>query len=170
MKMFALLLVFTLLPFVAFAGGEKEASSDEMMEKEMESTEMMSDYSMEKDDAMMASDDEMGMMLIEPYPDFPGLEKARMMAADKPTVLFFYATWCPTCQEAKKALQARAEELDGINLYIVDYDNSDDLQKKYGVTYQHTFVQIDEQGMAVQKWNGGAVDEILMKIEAGDMM
>ena len=170
MKMFALLLVFTVMPLLAFAGGEKEASSDGMMEKEMESTEMMSDDSMEKDDAMMASDDEMGMMLIDPFPNFHGLEEARMMADEKPTVLFFYATWCPNCQAAKQELQARADELEGINLLIVDYDNSDELQKKYGVTYQHTFVQIDDEAMAVTKWNGGSVDDILMKTEAGDMM
>jgi hypothetical protein len=51
---------------------------------------------------------------------------------------------------------------------LVDYDNSKDLQKKYGVTYQHTFVQIDENGEALSKWNGGDVDKLLSTVRMED--
>ena len=42
----------------------------------------------------------------------------------------------------------------GIHILKVDYDHSEDLQKKYGVTYQHTFVQVDENGNLLKKWSG----------------
>jgi thioredoxin-related protein len=40
-----------------------------------------------------------------------------------------------------------------------------DLAKKYGITYQHTFVQIDSKGNEITKWNGGKTDELLAKIK-----
>jgi thioredoxin-related protein len=39
-----------------------------------------------------------------------------------------------------------------------------ELAKKYGVTYQHTFVQIDAEGNEVTKWNGGKIEELLHNI------
>ncbi|MEK7564045.1 MAG: hypothetical protein AAB510_00550 [Patescibacteria group bacterium] len=41
-----------------------------------------------------------------------------------------------------------------LSILDVDYDNSSDLKKKYGVTYQHTFVQVDKDGNMIKKWNG----------------
>ena len=29
-----------------------------------------------------------------------------------------------------------------------------DLKKKYGVVYQHTFVQVDKDGNLIKKWSG----------------
>jgi thioredoxin 1 len=37
---------------------------------------------------------------------------------------------------------------------VVDFDDSIELRKKYGVTVQHTFVQIDSSGGAIGKWSG----------------
>jgi hypothetical protein len=36
-----------------------------------------------------------------------------------------------------------------------DYDSNIDLRKKYGVTSQHTFVQIDSSGNLIKKWVWG---------------
>ena len=35
-----------------------------------------------------------------------------------------------------------------------------DLAKKYLISYQHTFVQIDNDGNSVSKWNGGDIDNL----------
>ena len=40
-----------------------------------------------------------------------------------------------------------------------------DLAKKYAITYQHTFVQIDGLGKEVTKWNGGKTDDLLTNIK-----
>ena len=55
-------------------------------------------------------------------------------------------------------------------MYITDYDTTKDLQKKYGVTYQHTFVQIDSSGKALATWNGGGTQEILDNTVMGNAM
>ncbi len=161
MKMFTMSLLVLLIMFPAFGGGQNETSDDGMMEKSEASEGTM----MEKPDTEEAP----MMMAPSPVMDFKGMQDAMMLAKEKPTVLFFYATWCPTCQAAMKSIEAAPEKLSGINLLIVDYDNSDDLQKKYGVTYQHTFVQINPSGKAIAKWNGGNADEILMKTEMSEM-
>jgi thioredoxin 1 len=68
-------------------------------------------------------------------------------------VLFFNATWCPTCQAAVKSLDADGTPA-GLTVVRVDYDDNTELKKKYGVTYQHTFVQVDESGSELTKFTG----------------
>jgi thioredoxin 1 len=72
-------------------------------------------------------------------------------------VLFFYAPWCPTCRAVDADINARLNSLpNNFSLLKVDYDSSTDLKQKYGVTYQHTFVQVDDQGTMLKKWSGGS--------------
>ena len=40
-----------------------------------------------------------------------------------------------------------------------------ELKKKYAVTYQHTFVQVDENEEEVTRWSGGEFEEILQRIK-----
>ena len=166
MKMFAILLLVPMLAVSAFASG---SGDDNAMEKESMEKDSMESDAMMSEDSMMAEDSMDKMGLIDPFPNFMDLESAAMKADSAPTVLFFYATWCPTCKVAADELKANPEKLDGVNLLIVDYDNSDDLQRKYGVTYQHTFVLIDSEGEAVDTWNGGGIDDILMHAEMKEM-
>jgi thiol-disulfide isomerase/thioredoxin len=70
-------------------------------------------------------------------------------------VLFFNASWCSTCQQAQRNLEASGVP-DGLTVVKVDYDSASDLRQKYGVTIQHTFVQIDEEGNQVAKWTGSS--------------
>lgn len=68
-------------------------------------------------------------------------------------VLFFNATWCPTCQETVKNLDAGPTPA-GLTVVSVDYDSNQALREKYGVTVQHTFVAIDEDGQERTKFTG----------------
>ncbi len=70
------------------------------------------------------------------------------------TVLFFNASWCPSCVAAKNSLSS--EDFVGENILIlsVDYDDSTELKNTYWVTAQHTFVQIDTAGTLIKKWVG----------------
>lgn len=65
-------------------------------------------------------------------------------------VLFFHAPWCPQC----RALEADVKKQgvpSGVTVIKVDYDTSQALRQKYGVTLQTTLVRIDDQGNSVKK-------------------
>jgi len=49
-------------------------------------------------------------------------------------------------------------------VFKTDYDTERGLKQKYGVTYQHTYVQVDSDGREVAKWNGGGVDKLLEEL------
>lgn len=87
-------------------------------------------------------------------------------------VLFFYANWCPTCKAADAELLAEVDQIPSDVLLIqVNYNDTQtepaekELAKQYGVTYQHTFVQIDGEGNELAKWNGGGIDQLLSKLK-----
>lgn len=96
------------------------------------------------------------------YSDY---DQAKLANAEKgKVVLDFSAPWCPICQEADKNFKASAAP-NGLTLLKVDYDSSKDLKKKYGVTYQHTFVQVDKNGNLLKKWSGStSYDELQQQI------
>ncbi len=91
---------------------------------------------------------------------------AAAMAADGNVVLFFHATWCPTCRAADGEMTSNLDKIpENLTIVKTDYDKYDELKKKYGVTYQHTFVQIDARGEMVKKWNGGGLDQIVEEVQ-----
>lgn len=80
-------------------------------------------------------------------------------------VLFFHAGWCPSCKTTDKKLNL--EQIpENLTILKVDYDSENDLKKKYEVTTQHTFVQIDNSWNLVNKWIGSRdVSDILENIK-----
>jgi hypothetical protein len=41
-----------------------------------------------------------------------------------------------------------------LTIVLVDFDSESDLKRQYGITVQHTFVQIDTDGSELAKWSG----------------
>lgn len=87
-------------------------------------------------------------------------------------VLFFYAAWCPTCKPADADFKANSDQIpEDVTVIRVNYNDDDTdeaekaLAKKYAVTYQHTYVEIDSEGNTVKVWNGGQLDELLENVE-----
>lgn len=76
-------------------------------------------------------------------------------AATGRVVLFFHAGWCPTCQEAERNLTSSPVP-GGLTVVKVDFDHSSNLRQRYGVTVQHTFVQVDPSGAQLAKWSGSS--------------
>lgn len=78
-------------------------------------------------------------------------------------VLFFNAMWCSTCQQARENIEASLGEIpEDLVIVVVDFDSSIELRKKYGVTVQHTFIEIDSAGEPLGKWSGSVtVDQIV---------
>jgi peroxiredoxin len=82
-------------------------------------------------------------------------------AAGHKVVLFFHADWCPFCVEADKQFKAKLDQIpQGVTVLKTNYDTETALKKKYAVTYQHTFVQIDAEGNLSSKWNSGDIDNL----------
>lgn len=119
----------------------QKMAQEVMMEEEvmMEQDEVMMD---EKDGAMM----EKGS--YEPY-----APEKLAMANTGDVVLFFRATWCPTCRALDADIRAGSIPAD-LTILDVNYDTATVLKQKYGVTMQHTLVQVDANGTLIKKWTG----------------
>ncbi|MBM6403004.1 thioredoxin family protein [Phycicoccus sp. CSK15P-2] len=74
---------------------------------------------------------------------------------DTKVVLFFHADWCPSCRATEAAIAEKGVPA-GLTVVEVDYDSETDLRKQYGITQQHTFVQVDGSGAELGKWSGSA--------------
>jgi len=71
-------------------------------------------------------------------------------------VIFFAASWCPTCRGLDNAINSELDKIpSNLTILKADYDAETLLKQKYGVTYQHTLVQVDKDGNMLKKWNGG---------------
>lgn len=87
------------------------------------------------------------------------------LAADQKRVIFFHASWCPTCKVANEEFTSQADKIPkNVVLFKTDYDTETGLKKKYGITYQHTFVLVDDKGDEIRKWNGGGIEELVNNI------
>jgi len=89
----------------------------------------------------------------------------KLVKADEGSlVLFFRAVWCPTCKALDDDIKANQFSIpNGVTILDVDYDKYTDLKKKYGVTYQHTMVQVDADGKLIKKWSGNPTLASLIK-------
>lgn len=139
--------------------GEAEPAASSAAAEVVESTES---ESMESESMESTESDDMASEEAEPaaaasgaYITLAEYEGSKDMYADSDVVLFFNADWCSTCKEARENLKADPAAIPaGLTIVKVDYDDSDELKQKYGVTVQHTFVQVDADGNELAKWNG----------------
>lgn len=83
------------------------------------------------------------------------------------TVLFFAATiWCQTCQALEEEIKEKGSFLPpNVTILKVDYDNDKAMNKKYGVTSQHTLVVLDKNGNEVKRWIGGNFDLLMQELQ-----
>ena len=85
-------------------------------------------------------------------------------ANDGKVVLFFRASWCPSCKVLDADIRSHLNDIPkGVTILDVDYDKYADLKKKYGVVMQHTLVQVDADGKEIAKWGGSATLTDLVK-------
>ena len=171
-------IIIAIIVLVLLGGGvyvlnnnTKTVDKDAMMKDDkmmMEKEAMMKDEMMKKDDtmmmkkeAMMSSSSDVMMkkdtMMVKGA-SYEAYSPEKIAYAEKgDVVLFFRAAWCPSCRTVDADIKANMKSIPA-NLTILDvnYDSSSDLKKKYGVTMQHTFVQVDAQGNLIKKWSGGS--------------
>ncbi len=132
-----------------------------LMNKEDESM-MKKEESMEGDN-MMNKEDSAMMQKSGTYAAYSADTLA--VAQKGKTVLFFHAGWCPTCRSADSDITAGAATIPaGVTILKTDYDKEVALKQKYGVTTQHTFVEVGAKGVLIQKWSGGNLAGIIAKL------
>lgn len=124
---------------------------DAMMEKGVEMQKVGEVMMKKEDGAMMEKAPEAAMAKTGTYESYTAEKIARAETGD--VVLFFRASWCPTCRGLDADIKKNASSIPGgVTILDVDYDNSSALKQRYGVTYQHTMVQVDASGNLVKKW------------------
>ncbi len=134
--------------------GDAMMASDKM-EKDgtmMESGEkMMKDDTMEKEDNKMMESEKVSKGSYQEYSN-----DKLALANNGDAVIFFHASWCPTCRALDKDITKNLSTIpNGLTILKADYDSQIELRKKYGVTFQHTMVQVDASGNLINKWSGG---------------
>jgi thiol-disulfide isomerase/thioredoxin len=97
------------------------------------------------------------------YVSYQNYEQEVEKYQDSKVVMFFNAAWCSTCKIARDNFESSLDQIPSdLTIVLVDFDNSDDLRKKYGITVQHTLVQIDANGESLKKWSGSTtIDQIV---------
>lgn len=141
--------------FLVFNATGGTAGDDAMVKEEsgiMQKDDTTTDDSMmEKDDsATDPSADGAGAMMEKGSYEAYAPEKLTLAENGK-VVLYFHADWCPICRPLDAAFKASGVP-SGVHVLKVNYDTATDLKRKYGVTYQHTFVQVDAKGNLISKW------------------
>ncbi len=145
--------------------------ADAMMQKKEDATMMeknkLSDDKMQKADGeAMQNGDAMMKESQSTYVDYSPEVLVQAQTAQKSgrkVVLFFHAKWCPLCIAADKDFRANIGTdafPKNVTLIKTDYDTQTELKKKYGITTQHTFVQIDSNGNQITKWISGETSDL----------
>jgi thiol-disulfide isomerase/thioredoxin len=179
MKILFLLATLTLLasctnapettPAPAPASETKMMKADEVMPDAMMKTEevkdamMMSGEMMDTSGMEMPQKEESKMMKATGYMNNDEMKVKEALASGQKVALFFHATWCPTCRSLDSAITSDLWAIPSDTLIVkVDYDNSTEMKKKYGVTSQHTTVLIDKDRAFISKKLGAkSVSDIL---------
>ncbi len=87
--------------------------------------------------------------------------------ADSKKVYFFHASWCSICRGIEKEINADMTKIPtGITIIKTDFDSSIDLRKKYGVTTQYTFVQVDNNGNETAQWSATSLNAAISGIRS----
>lgn len=145
--MFGVLAAFALI--IAACGGASENAVDETP---------VPSPSIEAEETPTISD---SYITLEQY------EANKTAYTDEKVVLFFNAQWCSTCKSARANFEANLADFPAdLTIVLVDYDTALDLRKTYGVTLQHTFVQVDVNGKELAKWSGSkTIEEVVENID-----
>jgi thiol-disulfide isomerase/thioredoxin len=146
---------------------DKKVMEDTMLKEEG----MMKDESMMKDDAMMKKEDQAMegddamMKKAGVYAPYDASKLAMANSGD--VVLFFKASWCPSCRALDSNIKANLESIPaGLTILEVDYDTATAMRQQYGVTSQHTLVQVDASGTLIKKWSGGStLSSVVSQVE-----
>ena len=80
-------------------------------------------------------------------------------------IYFFHASWCPTCRRAHGEFLENLDRIpEDVVIFKLDYDTETQLRREFAITYQHTFVLVDESNQIIQKWTGGNLSTLITAV------
>lgn len=151
--------VVILAVIVGVAYGSLNTNEEAVIDATKMDEKMEETLAMEDKDLMMknGADDMKGeegkMMKSGSYEAYAPEKLARAETGD--VVLFFHASWCPSCRGLSADIEKNLGAIPSdVSILKVDYDTESELKRKYGVTYQHTLVQVSADGTQIKKWSG----------------
>jgi thiol-disulfide isomerase/thioredoxin len=162
-------IVIGVIVLLVIAGGVYVSMTNTKTDQQVvENKDMMEEKKeMENKDTMMKKEetkiiDKVDVALKSgSYEAFSAEKIARV--EDGNVVLFFHASWCPSCRALNTSIETNPKSIpEDLTIFKTDYDKETELKKKYGVTTQHTLVQVDTDGNLIKKWSGGATLENLV--------
>lgn len=140
---------------------------DTMNNEEKNTATMEKEKTMTPEEKMMAEKEAMmEKNTTGKYVDYSPTALAEATKNNGKAVLFFWASWCPDCKASNANFLANLDKIpQNVTILKTNYDTEKALKTKYGVTYQHTFIQVDGAGNQIGRWNGGSIVELISNIK-----
>lgn len=103
---------------------------------------------------------------VETYISLADFESNKDSYNNQKKVYFFHAGWCPICKSIDEDITSDTSQIpDGTTFIKTDFDTSTNLRKKYGVTTQYSFVQVDNDGNEIAQWSATNLDKAIAGIK-----
>ncbi|PIR85330.1 hypothetical protein COU15_01180 [Candidatus Kaiserbacteria bacterium CG10_big_fil_rev_8_21_14_0_10_45_20] len=148
--------------YVSSQNGEENDTLS--MENSSENETMLAGEQGVENDSMVGGDamvEGEGEMVVSGSGSYEAYSEEKLaLAENEDVLLFFHADWCPTCRAIEAEFKALETIPQNVHILKVDFDTETTLRQKYGVTTQHTFVQVNAEGDLIQKFSNAntAVD------------
>lgn len=92
--------------------------------------------------------------------------QAKVLEADKPVLVDFFATWCGPCKMMAPVIdEIAAEKGDSVAVYKIDIDENPDIAQRYGVMSIPMFVSF-KNGEPVGKVLGAKPKDTILELLA----
>jgi thioredoxin 1 len=73
---------------------------------------------------------------------FSAAQFTKAVSDGQPVVVWFHASWCPTCRAQQPSVDklAKSDEMKSVTVFLADFDKEKALKKSLDVSQQSTFV------------------------------